>query len=117
MTLLADDPEIAGRSGTAVAPSISVTETGPEVVERDVAEAIALACDHLKARQEPDGWWKGELETNVTMDAEDILLRHFLGILDDKDADRRRRPHPLPATPGRALGNVPRRPGRAFGNR
>jgi squalene-hopene/tetraprenyl-beta-curcumene cyclase len=30
--------------------------------------------------QHPDGWWKGELETNVTMDAEDLLLREFLGI-------------------------------------
>ena len=31
-------------------------------------------------RQHEDGWWKGELETNVTMDAEDLLLRQFLGI-------------------------------------
>src|SRR4029453_4837323 len=30
--------------------------------------------------QHPDGWWKAELETNVTIEAEDILLRHFLGI-------------------------------------
>ncbi len=28
----------------------------------------------------PEGWWKGELETNVTMDAEDLLLREFLGV-------------------------------------
>ena len=44
-------------------------------------EARDRGCDHLLARQHPDGWWKGELETNVTMDAEDLLLRHFLGIL------------------------------------
>ena len=30
--------------------------------------------------QHDDGYWKGELETNVTMDAEDLLLREFLGI-------------------------------------
>src|SRR5580704_5597366 len=86
MTLLADDPEIAGRSGTAVAAArdVAVTDAGPEIVERDAAEALRLACEHLKARQEPEGWWKGELETNVTMDAEDILLRHFLGILDQR---------------------------------
>ncbi len=101
MTLLADDPEIAGRSGTAVAATrdvavtdvavtdavvtdVAVTDAGPEIVERDAAEALRLACEHLKARQEPEGWWKGELETNVTMDAEDILLRHFLGILDQR---------------------------------
>jgi squalene-hopene/tetraprenyl-beta-curcumene cyclase len=34
----------------------------------------------LVALQDPQGWWKGELETNVTMDAEDLLLREFLGI-------------------------------------
>jgi squalene-hopene/tetraprenyl-beta-curcumene cyclase len=30
--------------------------------------------------QDAKGWWKGELETNVSMDAEDLLLREFLGI-------------------------------------
>ena len=38
------------------------------------------AVDHLLSLQSPEGWWKGELETNVTMDAEDLLLRQFLGI-------------------------------------
>jgi squalene-hopene/tetraprenyl-beta-curcumene cyclase len=33
--------------------------------------------------QHPEGWWQGELETNVTMDAEDLLLREFLGLRDD----------------------------------
>jgi squalene-hopene/tetraprenyl-beta-curcumene cyclase len=33
--------------------------------------------------QHADGWWQGELETNVTMDAEDLLLREFLGLHDD----------------------------------
>ena len=37
----------------------------------------------LLALQHPDGWWKGELETNVTIDAEDLFLRHYLGLLDD----------------------------------
>jgi squalene-hopene/tetraprenyl-beta-curcumene cyclase len=45
-------------------------------------EALAAARDHLRKLQHPDGWWKAELETNVTMDAEDLLLRHFLGILE-----------------------------------
>ncbi|MGW7794277.1 squalene--hopene cyclase, partial [Streptomyces tricolor] len=42
------------------------------------------ATDFLLARQDTQGWWKGDLETNVTMDAEDLLLRQFLGILDEK---------------------------------
>ena len=33
--------------------------------------------------QQRQGWWQGELETNVTMDAEDLLLREFLGLHDD----------------------------------
>jgi squalene-hopene/tetraprenyl-beta-curcumene cyclase len=44
--------------------------------------ALARARDHLLGLQNPSGWWKGELETNVTMDAEDLMLRHFLGVLD-----------------------------------
>jgi squalene-hopene/tetraprenyl-beta-curcumene cyclase len=43
---------------------------------------VQRAADHLLARQSPDGWWKGDLETNVTMDAEDLMLRQFLGIED-----------------------------------
>jgi squalene-hopene/tetraprenyl-beta-curcumene cyclase len=41
---------------------------------------LRRASDHLLGLQHPGGWWKGELETNVTMDAEDLLLRQFLGI-------------------------------------
>jgi squalene-hopene/tetraprenyl-beta-curcumene cyclase len=42
--------------------------------------ATERARDHLLALQDPAGWWNAELETNVTMDAEDLLLRQFLGI-------------------------------------
>ncbi|WP_374727338.1 squalene--hopene cyclase [Haloactinomyces albus] len=42
--------------------------------------ALAAARDHLLSLQHANGWWKGELQTNVTMDAEDLLLRQFLGI-------------------------------------
>nr|WP_104819644.1 squalene--hopene cyclase [Kitasatospora sp. MMS16-BH015] len=44
------------------------------------AEALARATSHLLSLQHAEGWWKGDLETNVTMDAEDLLLRQFLGI-------------------------------------
>ncbi len=47
----------------------------------DVRSASARARAHLSGRQHAGGWWKGELRTNVTMDAEDLLLRQFLGIL------------------------------------
>ena len=48
----------------------------------DPSDALARARDHLLALQQPGGWWRGELETNVTMDAEDMLLREFLSIRD-----------------------------------
>jgi squalene-hopene/tetraprenyl-beta-curcumene cyclase len=44
------------------------------------ARALTRAVDYLLSLQHEAGWWKGELETNVTMDAEDLLLREFLGI-------------------------------------
>jgi squalene-hopene/tetraprenyl-beta-curcumene cyclase len=51
----------------------------------DVAaeRALAKARVNLLAQQQTAGWWKGELETNVTMDAEDLLLREFLGVRDE----------------------------------
>ena len=45
-------------------------------------EALVRARDHLLSLQHELGWWQGELETNVTMDAEDLLMRQFLGAGD-----------------------------------
>jgi squalene-hopene/tetraprenyl-beta-curcumene cyclase len=42
--------------------------------------ALESAREKLLSLQDDAGWWRGELQTNVTMDAEDILLREFLGI-------------------------------------
>ncbi len=54
------------------------------VVDATARETLARSRDHLLSLQHPDGWWKGELETNVTMDAEDLLLRQFLGIRTER---------------------------------
>ena len=58
-----------GKTGTAGGPA-----------DPAAADALGRASEYLLGLQHPDGWWKGELETNVTMDAEDLLLRQFLGI-------------------------------------
>jgi len=50
--------------------------------------ALARARERLLALQSPAGWWRGELQTNVTMDAEDLLLREFLGIRERAQTDR-----------------------------
>src|SRR2546423_4667845 len=43
---------------------------------------VERAADRLFALQHPDGWWKGELESNATMIAEHLFLLHFLGLRD-----------------------------------
>jgi squalene-hopene/tetraprenyl-beta-curcumene cyclase len=62
----------------------------PSTVEKstDVRVALERACEHLLALQDDAGWWKGELQTNVTMDAEDMLLREFLGIRTAEETER-----------------------------
>ena len=79
------------RAPSASDATAETTENAPPArtaVRHDTAEAArratARATDYLLAVQDPAGWWKGDLETNVTMDAEDLLLRQFLGIQDPK---------------------------------
>jgi squalene-hopene/tetraprenyl-beta-curcumene cyclase len=56
------------------------TDTGTDAAAR---AALQRAVDHLRGLQRKGGWWQGELETNVTMDAEDLLMREFLGVRTD----------------------------------
>ncbi len=69
------------------APRDSTDQVEPaaadETLEQVAARITERATAHLLASQDEQGWWKGDLETNVTMDAEDLLLRQFLGIQDD----------------------------------
>jgi len=62
----------------------------PSTVQGRTEAQLALdrACQHLIGLQDPAGWWKGELQSNVTMDAEDILLREFLGVRDPAETER-----------------------------
>ncbi len=61
------------------APSLDLH---PAPADGATEAALARACEHLLALQQPDGHWRGLLQTNVSMDAEDILLREFLGVRD-----------------------------------
>jgi squalene-hopene/tetraprenyl-beta-curcumene cyclase len=61
------------------------------VADQGYEEARAClerATTHLLDLQDGAGWWKGELETNVTMEAEDLLLRQFLGIRDGQTTEQ-----------------------------
>ena len=70
-SVLEPEAQDAAATGAAAATAAAAAAAAASL-ERSVAA--------LKDRQHPEGWWKGELETNVTMDAEDLLLRQFLGI-------------------------------------
>ncbi len=60
-------------------------------IAQTVSEAqvtLERACERLLSLQDEAGWWRGELQTNVTMDAEDMLLREFLGIRRADETER-----------------------------
>jgi squalene-hopene/tetraprenyl-beta-curcumene cyclase len=81
----ASESTIGNISTTGKISTTSTTKAPAAAGTRDVAtRAMLRATDFLLARQDAQGWWKGDLETNVTMDAEDLLLRQFLGIRDDR---------------------------------
>ncbi|TMF48875.1 MAG: squalene--hopene cyclase, partial [Chloroflexi bacterium] len=46
--------------------------------EPRLKQALDRAVQWLLERQNVEGWWCGELETNVTMTAEHVLLLRFL---------------------------------------
>jgi squalene-hopene/tetraprenyl-beta-curcumene cyclase len=54
--------------------------SGAAPIDAAVRAACTRGAQALLGMQHPDGWWKGELQANVTIDAEDLLLRQFLGI-------------------------------------
>src|SRR5947207_4448158 len=64
-----------------MASSVVEASTGAQV-------ALGLARERLLSLQSEAGWWQGELQTNVTMDAEDMLLREFLGIRRADETER-----------------------------
>src|SRR5437867_12441434 len=48
-----------------------------------LAEALRRSQEYFLRTQHPDGYWSGELETNVCMASEYLLLTHFLGVRGD----------------------------------
>ncbi len=70
-------PRVAAASETDINTPVAAG------VHDAAAHAVQRATDFLLSQQDAQGWWKGDLETNVTMDAEDLLLRQFLGIREE----------------------------------
>ena len=65
---------------------MTLTHSGPQAGPLPAARlTLDRACEYLAGLQHEPGWWQGELETNVTMDAEDLMLRKFLGVRTEAD--------------------------------
>ncbi len=62
-------------------------EAGDGDLRAAAAGALGRGRGHLLGLQDRQGWWKGELETNVTMDAEDLLMREFLGVRTEQETN------------------------------
>ncbi|CAM5319505.1 squalene--hopene cyclase [Streptomyces atroolivaceus] len=76
-----------GSTGAANLRAATASDPTESTIAADDLFAVARlaaerSVEHLLGRQDEQGWWKGDLATNVTMDAEDLLLRQFLGIQD-----------------------------------
>jgi hypothetical protein len=78
-----DEPQVvssADGSALAAGPAAGTVVAGVAGPREQARVTLDRAVGHLLGLQHEAGWWQGELETNVTMDAEDLLLREFLGI-------------------------------------
>ncbi|GHF55516.1 MULTISPECIES: squalene--hopene cyclase [Streptomyces] len=81
-------PPRAAEAGHSTIAEPLPAAAGAAKTHEAAERATARAVEHLLSRQDEQGWWKGDLETNVTMDAEDLLLRQFLGIRDEETTRR-----------------------------
>ena len=62
--------------------SASMVGAGPHVEAVD--DTIRRSQEYFLRSQHADGYWSGELETNVCMAAEYLLLTHFLGVAQEE---------------------------------
>ena len=63
---------------------------GDDVAHRQASDVMAnmdavdrglrRAADFLLGAQDPRGWWRGEIEANVTLEAEYLFVTHFMGV-------------------------------------
>jgi squalene-hopene/tetraprenyl-beta-curcumene cyclase len=61
-----------------------VVDAGLEQATKTVHAARAA----LLALQTDGGWWQGKLQSNVSIEAEDLLLREFLGISEPEQTEQ-----------------------------
>ena len=65
------------------------TVAAPRVADKAaLGRAIERGVDHLLSLQDEAGYWWAELESNVTITAEHLFLRHILGNFDPDEAKK-----------------------------
>lgn len=72
------------RSMDAERGALSRESADHSALSGQVRPALNRAIGWLLQAQSTEGWWSGELETNVTMTAEHVLLFRFLGLSHDE---------------------------------
>ncbi|WP_052869787.1 squalene--hopene cyclase [Streptomyces niger] len=80
-------PSASDATAETTEPGAPAPPPTPDDVPGAARQATARATAFLLSLQDPAGWWKGDLDTNVTMDAEDLMLRQFLGIRDARTTE------------------------------
>src|SRR3990172_12732044 len=63
-----------------------ITDSVPATLKTllpQVEQTINRSQGYFLRTQHPDGYWWGELESNVCMAAEYLLLTHFMGVADE----------------------------------
>ena len=56
--------------------------TKEKVGQDALARALRIGQDYFRRSQHREGYWCGQLESNTTMEAEYLMLAHFLGRVD-----------------------------------
>jgi squalene-hopene/tetraprenyl-beta-curcumene cyclase len=69
-----------GAATDGSADDVDGPEDDAEGAQAALRRTLRRSARHLLSLQDDAGWWKGDLESNTTIDAQDLLLREYLGV-------------------------------------
>lgn len=79
---LSENSQSEGGASTRAAASSAVKFGRLDAALADVKRTIAKACEHVFSMQSEEGWWCGELEADVMLEADYIFVHTMLGTGD-----------------------------------
>lgn len=77
-------PHAESRESPVDEADMTFTFSTSDPTEKAAQRAVTRAANHLLARQNAEGWWKGVFTTDVSYDAHDVFLRNLLGVPDQR---------------------------------